>query len=231
MHRKILVDRLSLGNRLVGCSHGPPGALVASRRGRRHRVLLREGQPGELAPIMTGVKALQLAAEVGIPAPLVLAYDDGSAAQAPLILMERVPGSSLIPVEPEAARLAALAATGPASQRRVFVHGDLWSGNTLWAGGQLTALLDWDSAGAGDPGVDLGSLRLDAALCYGPELAVYVRAGREAEAGGRPATSPTGIWPRRWPRHPTWAGSRKRSASRAVRTSTRKPCSCAGICS
>jgi aminoglycoside phosphotransferase (APT) family kinase protein len=196
-------------------------------------VVLREGQPGELAPIMTEVRALQLAAEVGIPAPLVLAYDDGSAAQAPLILMERVPGSSMIPIEPEAARLAALgamaarlhavplepsadlpvrrqpiadvdfaqlrreqeprellergeavlAATGPTADRRVFVHGDLWGGNTLWAGGQLTALLDWDSAGTGDPGVDLGSLRLDAALCYGPEMAVYVLAGWEAETG------------------------------------------------
>jgi aminoglycoside phosphotransferase (APT) family kinase protein len=205
-------------------------------------VVLREGEPGELAPIMTEVRALHLAAEAGIPAPLVLAHDDGSAAQAPLLLMECVPGSSLIPVEPQAALLAALgamaarlhavplepsadlpvrrqpiadmdfaqlrreqeprelleraeaalAATGPTSRRRVFVHGDLWHGNTLWADGQLTALLDWDSAGSGDPGVDLGSLRLDATLCYGPEMAAYVLAGWEAEAGR--AASDVAYW-------------------------------------
>jgi aminoglycoside phosphotransferase (APT) family kinase protein len=69
----------------------------------------------------------------------------------------------------------------------VFVHGDLWAGNTLWDGDTLTGLLDWDAAGAGAPGIDLGSLRMDAALCYGADTgaADEVIAGWEAAAGRR----------------------------------------------
>jgi aminoglycoside phosphotransferase (APT) family kinase protein len=81
-------------------------------------------------------------------------------------------------------------APGPAagSAGTVFVHGDLWAGNTLWVGDTLTGLVDWDGAGAGEPGVDLGSLRMDAALCYGADAgaAGEVTAGWEA-AAGRPA--------------------------------------------
>lgn len=50
---------------------------------------------------------------------------------------------------------------------RVFVHGDLWQGNTMWSDGSCTGMIDWDCAGAGSPGIDLGSLRLDAALYFG----------------------------------------------------------------
>ncbi|KAH7137694.1 aminoglycoside phosphotransferase [Dactylonectria macrodidyma] len=74
----------------------------------------------------------------------------------------------------------------PADTRVVFVHGDLWHGNTLWDGIKLTAILDWDASGIGSPGIDLGSLRFDAALCYGPSAAAEVLSGWEEEAG-RPA--------------------------------------------
>jgi aminoglycoside phosphotransferase (APT) family kinase protein len=69
-----------------------------------------------------------------------------------------------------------------------FVHGDLWTGNTLWRGAEFAAVIDWDCAGRGAAGVDLGSLRCDAALCYGLEASGHVLAGwhREAE---RPADS------------------------------------------
>jgi len=85
----------------------------------------------------------------------------------------------------DAATRARAARPAPAS---VFVHGDLWAGNTLWTGDTLTALIDWDAAGTGAPGVDLGSLRMDAALCYGAGsgAADEVIAGWEA-AAGRPA--------------------------------------------
>jgi aminoglycoside phosphotransferase (APT) family kinase protein len=46
------------------------------------------------------------------------------------------------------------------------VHGDLWQGNSMWNGDRLTALIDWDCAGIGPAGVDLGSLRCDAGLCF-----------------------------------------------------------------
>lgn len=71
----------------------------------------------------------------------------------------------------------------PASEEVVFVHGDLWHGNTLWDGSALTAILDWDASGIGSPGIDLGSFRLDAALCYGLAEAQHVLAGWEEEAG------------------------------------------------
>jgi aminoglycoside phosphotransferase (APT) family kinase protein len=67
------------------------------------------------------------------------------------------------------------------------VHGDLWQGNALWDGDTLTGLVDWDCAGVGPAGVDLGSLRCDAAICYGPEAAEHVLHGY-AEAAGLPAT-------------------------------------------
>jgi aminoglycoside phosphotransferase (APT) family kinase protein len=80
-------------------------------------------------------------------------------------------------------RVAALPTPGPSTG---LVHGDLWQGNALWDGSTLTGLVDWDCAGVGPPGVDLGSLRCDAALCYGPEAADHVLDGYR-DAAGRPA--------------------------------------------
>ncbi|GIH14280.1 phosphotransferase family protein [Rugosimonospora africana] len=74
----------------------------------------------------------------------------------------------------------------PVPGENVFVHGDLWQGNVLWTGDNLVALIDWDCAGAGPAGVDLGSLRCDAALCYGLDAADDILRGWE-EAAGRPA--------------------------------------------
>jgi aminoglycoside phosphotransferase (APT) family kinase protein len=68
----------------------------------------------------------------------------------------------------------------------VFVHGDLWQGNIMWVGDAITGLLDWDMAGVGHPGVDLSSLRLDAALMFGLDAAHPVRAAWE-DASGRAA--------------------------------------------
>jgi aminoglycoside phosphotransferase (APT) family kinase protein len=81
----------------------------------------------------------------------------------------------------------------PAGQT-VLVHGDLWHGNTIWDGDYCTGMIDWDAAGAGSPGIDLGSLRLDAALFFGTSAleatglspADEVLAGWE-QAAGRPA--------------------------------------------
>jgi len=67
-----------------------------------------------------------------------------------------------------------------------FVHGDLWQGNALWQGDELTGVIDWDCAGVGPAGVDLGSLRCDAALYHGLACADDVRRGWE-EAAGRAA--------------------------------------------
>jgi aminoglycoside phosphotransferase (APT) family kinase protein len=78
---------------------------------------------------------------------------------------------------------AAVTATRPDNGRLALVHGDLWHGNTLWDKGRLTAVLDWDCAGVGPAGIDLGSLRCDAAWCHGIEAAGHILHGWETEAG------------------------------------------------
>lgn len=65
----------------------------------------------------------------------------------------------------------------------VFLHGDVWFGNTLWDHGSCLGLIDWKSAGVGHPGVDLGSLRMRAALAYGLSAADEATTGWEHTAG------------------------------------------------
>ena len=83
-----------------------------------------------------------------------------------------------------AERVAAIAPDNPIG----FVHGDLWSGNTLWRGAELAAVIDWDCAGLGAAGVNLGSLRCDAAMGYGLKASDHVLAGWQRQAE-RPAES------------------------------------------
>ena len=68
----------------------------------------------------------------------------------------------------------------------------------------LTAVLDWDAAGTGSPGIDLGSVRLDAALCYGQDAAAEVLAGwRKRPVAPRPTYRTGTRWPASPPRR-TW---------------------------
>ncbi len=97
-------------------------------------------------------------------------------------LRAAAPGQPLLEAARE--RVAAITPADPIG----FVHGDLWCGNTLWRSERLVAVIDWDCAGLGAAGIDLGSLRGDAALCYGIEAADHVLAGWQREAG-RPAES------------------------------------------
>ncbi|QFZ24318.1 aminoglycoside phosphotransferase family protein [Saccharothrix syringae] len=64
-----------------------------------------------------------------------------------------------------------------------FVHGDLWQGNTMWVGDTFAGFIDWDCAGVGSPGVDLGNLRCDATILFGGSAADQVLAGWEEVAG------------------------------------------------
>lgn len=66
---------------------------------------------------------------------------------------------------------------------RVFVHGDLWQGNTLWAGEACMGMVDWDAAGVGHPGIDLGSLRCDAAVMFGLPAAAEILNGWRLASG------------------------------------------------
>jgi aminoglycoside phosphotransferase (APT) family kinase protein len=64
----------------------------------------------------------------------------------------------------------------------VFIHGDVWAGNMLWDGDTCVALIDWKKAGVGDPGVDLGQLRMKMAIQYGPEAPAHVLDGWQRES-------------------------------------------------
>jgi hypothetical protein len=64
-----------------------------------------------------------------------------------------------------------------------FVHGDFWQGNTLWDGDRYAGAIDWDFAGFGPAGIDLGSLRADVAVLHGLDAAAHVLAGWEDMAG------------------------------------------------
>ena len=106
---------------------------------------------------------------------------------------------------------AAVAASRPDHGRLGLVHGDLWLGNTLWDDGRLAAVLDWDCAGVGPAGIDLGSLRCDAAWCYGIEAA-WAHPARLGSRGGQPRDRRPLLGRRRPcpPPRRTWAGSRYR---------------------
>jgi len=68
--------------------------------------------------------------------------------------------------------------TGPAGARHLGLN------NTPWHDGRLTAMLDWDCADVGPAGMDLGSLRCDAAWCHSVEAAEHVLGGCGAEVPG-----------------------------------------------
>ena len=42
-----------------------------------------------------------------------------------------------------------------------LVHIDYWSGNILWDEGEITAIVDWEEAAYGDPGIDVAYCRMD----------------------------------------------------------------------
>ena len=43
----------------------------------------------------------------------------------------------------------------------VFLHMDYWPGNVLWLDGRVSAVLDWDAAGYGEPALDVGYFRMN----------------------------------------------------------------------
>jgi aminoglycoside phosphotransferase (APT) family kinase protein len=62
----------------------------------------------------------------------------------------------------------------------VFVHGDVWPGNVAWSNETTCTLIDWKTAGVGNPGVDLGELRKQIAITYGATTADIVEAWEAA---------------------------------------------------
>lgn len=47
----------------------------------------------------------------------------------------------------------------PVSSR--FQHTDYWSGNVLWQGDRISAVVDWEETGYGDPAADVAYARME----------------------------------------------------------------------
>jgi aminoglycoside phosphotransferase (APT) family kinase protein len=85
------------------------------------------------------------------------------------------------PILDEAERV--ISAVAVPAGREVLVHGDCWQGNALWRGDTNVGFVDWESAGRGPVGIDLGYLRMDVAVHFGPERIQAVLAGWLDAAG------------------------------------------------
>lgn len=83
------------------------------------------------------------------------------------------------------AAAAAIISLSEPGGAEVFVHGDMWHGNVLWDGERVSGFVDWDMAGVGHPGIDVSSLRLDAALLFGSGAADEVLDGWLDARGAR----------------------------------------------
>lgn len=75
---------------------------------------------------------------------------------------------------------------GPApAARPALVHGDFWPGNTVWSGGKVAAIVDWDSAAVDDPALDVGYCRMDLAMLFGGTTPARFLQCYEEIRGGR----------------------------------------------
>ena len=91
-----------------------------------------------------------------------------------------------------------------------FQHTDYWSGNILWLGDEISAVVDWEEAGYGDPAGDVAYARMEYFLEGLPEAADRFLQVYRAETGWalpnlsiselaasvRPMTDPTGWFTR-----------------------------------
>jgi aminoglycoside phosphotransferase (APT) family kinase protein len=82
----------------------------------------------------------------------------------------------------------------PAIQRvePVLVHLDYWRGNVLWEGGQISAVVDWEEAAHGDPGVDVAYCRMEMVIMGMVEEAREFLRTYETEMG-QPVAN-LGLW-------------------------------------
>jgi len=183
-------QREALGIELAGSGDVPVAKVIAAQWDEHAAVLLIEYVDGtSCQPVEPDGARLSA---LGAVAARISAVD-ARAASLPIVLhpipsvdfeflRARSPRQPLLVAAQE--RVAATSPYDPVG----FVHGDLWSGNTLWRDARLAAVIDWDCAGIGAAGIDLGSLRCDAAMSYGLDAADPVLEGWEREAG-RSATS------------------------------------------
>jgi aminoglycoside phosphotransferase (APT) family kinase protein len=64
-----------------------------------------------------------------------------------------------------------------------LVHIDYWPGNILWDQGRITAVVDWEEAAYGDPGIDVAYCRMELVLSGMGQVADEFLQAYEAERG------------------------------------------------
>jgi aminoglycoside phosphotransferase (APT) family kinase protein len=87
-------------------------------------------------------------------------------------------------------RAIAVAHERPPPGRVCFIHRDFHPGNTLWARGRLTGVVDWTYGSWGAAAIDLAHLRWNLALDYGSRGANWALAAHKAVRGGGADHSP-----------------------------------------
>lgn len=73
-----------------------------------------------------------------------------------------------------------------------LVHIDYWSGNILWDAGRIIAIVDWEEAAYGDPGIDVAYCHMDMFLSGMGEAADEFLSVYETEVGRR--VTNLGFW-------------------------------------
>jgi aminoglycoside phosphotransferase (APT) family kinase protein len=123
--------------------------------GRTLVVRRKQGVAGEF-------RVLRQMETCGVPVPRVHFVDEAAHA----LVMDHVDGVSGLEVPDVAERMADVLLRIHAAG---VLHGDFWPGNTLWRGGELVAVLDWEDAGTGDPLADVGNARLELLWSHGAD--------------------------------------------------------------
>jgi len=176
--------------RLLGATDVPAPALVASDLAPETcdvPSILESWIPGRSSFVPFGDldvdRFLRGAAEV-----LVRVHDVRETADLPRyrryaeVAEPAVPGWSAEPGMWE--RVLGVVAQPPPSSDARFIHRDYHGGNVMWAGGEVSGVVDWATACIGPPGIDLARMRLNLAGDLGTDAAdrfarAYVDAGGE----------------------------------------------------
>ncbi len=81
------------------------------------------------------------------------------------------PPRTFDPLWDRVATVVPRAADGVTANAATLIHGDYWFGNTVWSGGRLTGIIDWDGARLADPALDVAIARNDIVVFSGPRMA------------------------------------------------------------
>lgn len=194
----------------TGETAGAPAIVMSFIDGRPAMVPAEAPEwPGQVAEAIWKVHSADIgSADVRFLGPPVMM---GEAVQRQIAGTERFEGHSL---GRELREAMADAAESVEDVRPSLIHGDYWAGNTLWNGGRLIAIVDWDDGKLGDPAMDVGYMWMDLMVLGEREAAGQFLKEYEQRNGGPVANFHLGTLlglsralpdPTRW--YASWEGS------------------------